>query len=150
DIGIALLALCWALTGNRRGQGRGRALCCLPSVALGGLVVLALIQASPLSEGLLRVLDPATATLRSSLIPRVAERVGGDPAAPVPLPAATLSQDPEATLHAAAWLAGAWIVFQSVLGLSDGRGALRRIGGCVAANAALLAAFSLLQALTWN
>jgi O-antigen ligase len=148
DVGVALLAVCWAFGGRRPLHGRG--LSCLPGLALGGLVVFALIQASPLTDRGLRVLSPGTARLRASLIPRAAERVGGDPLPPVSLPAATLSQDPEATIHAALWLAAAWIVFQCALGLSDGPGALRRFSRCFAANAAVLALFSLFQALFWN
>ena len=80
----------------------------------------------------------------------MAELVGGDPGPSVPLPAATLSQDPEATLHAAAWLAAAWIVLQSVLSLSSRREALRRFSLALSINAAALALYSLVQALTWN
>jgi len=148
DVGVVLLALLWALGG--RPLDRRWAVCCLPSLALGALVLLALLQAAPLPEGLLRALSPATARLRSSLIPRVGELVGGDPGPSVPLPAATLSQDPEATLHTAAWLAAAWIVLQSVLNLSSRREALRRFSLALAINAAALALYSLVQALTWN
>src|SRR5262249_28543709 len=147
-IGVAALALLWAF-GERR-SGRVRALFCLPSLALAGLVLLALVQAMPLPTWLLRPLAPGTAARRAGLIPHSGERVGGDEGAPVPLPAATLSQDPESTLHAAAGLAAAWIVLQSVLGLADGRGALRRFGFALTANAAALALFSLIQAATWT
>ncbi len=148
DIGVVLVALLWAVGG--RSVDRRRGLCCLPSVALGALVLLALLQAAPLPEGLLRVLSPASAQLRTSLVPRVGEIVGGDPGPAVPLPAATLSQDPEATIHAAAWLAAAWIVLQSVLNLSPSRAMLRRFSLALAINAAALGLYSLVQALTWN
>ena len=148
DIGVVALGLLWAF-GERRVE-RQRALFCLPSVALGALVLLAVIQATSLPGCLLRIVSPAAAALRTSLIPSAAERVGGDSRPPVPLPAATISQDPEATLHVAAWLAAAWVVLQSVLGLSSGHKALRRFSLALAINAAVLALFSLVQTLTWN
>jgi O-antigen ligase len=148
EIGVVLLAVLWAWGGRR--TDRGRALYCAPSLALAGLVVLALFQATSLPGGVLRVFSPATATLRASLIPPAAERVAGDPGQVVSLASATLSQNPEATFHVAAWLAAVWIVFQAVAGLADGRGALRRFSWFVAANATVVALYSMFQALFWN
>jgi O-antigen ligase len=148
DVGVLFLAFLWAF--GERSFDRRRAISCVPSVALSALVLLAVLQVVPLSEGVLRALSPGTARLRSSLIPRAAERIGGDVSPPVPLPSATLSQDPEATIHAAAWLGTAWIVFQSAVGLPSRRGALRRFSLAVSINAAALALYSLVQALTWN
>jgi O-antigen ligase len=148
DVGVLFLALLWAF--GARSFDRRRSICCPPSLALSALVLLAVLQVVPLSEGVLRALSPGTARLRASLIPRVAERIGGDVSPPVPLPLATLSQDPEATIHAAVWLGAAWIVFQSVIGLPSRRGALRRFSLAISINAAALAIYSLIQALTWN
>jgi hypothetical protein len=119
--GIALVALLGVVAG--RGQERTRPLRCGPSLALGGLVLLSLVQAMPLPGGLLRRIAPATAALRADLLPAAPERVAGDPAPPVPLPAPTLSQHPEMRLDAATRLAAGWALFQAVLGL---RGVTRR------------------------
>jgi hypothetical protein len=127
---------------------RARRLTCLPSLALAGLIVLALFQAAPLPEGLLRVLSPGSASLRSALLPASAERVLGDPGPAVPLPTPRLSQDPDETIRSAAALAAAWLLFQGVLGLGDG--SLRRLAVAFSLNATLIALFSIVQALTWN
>ena len=74
----------------------------------------------------------------------------GDASPPVPLPAATLSQAPGETADAAARLAAAWLLYQGVVGLGGGYGALRRFAWAVAANGAALALFAVVQALTWN
>jgi O-antigen ligase len=144
------LGLLWALSGAARRLERPEAHCCLPGLALAGLVLLAFFQAAPLTEGLLRLFSPGAAALRGSLMPGAPEAVAGDPVPAVPLPAATVSQDPEATRHAAIWLLAASVVLQSVLGLSSGRQALRRFCLALGVNAGLVALSSLLQALTWN
>lgn len=149
-VGAGAVAVLAALSG-RNAPGWGT-LASPPSLALAGLVVLALIQVVPLPGGLLAVLDPSAAALRRELLPETPERVLGDTAPPVPLPPATLSQRPGATYAAAARLAAAWLLFQGVAGLGRGGGyeAFRRFGWVVAVNAALLGLFALVQALTWN
>ena len=148
EVGLVLVtALGWL---GRRGPGWRRDLLCTPSLALGGLVLLAVLQATPLPGNLLGRASPSAAALRSSLVPDRSERVAGDPGAPVRPPAPTLSQEPGATLDTAARLAAAWLLFQGVLGLGGGPRPLRRFGLALAGNATLLALFALIQALTWN
>src|SRR5258705_13933162 len=57
-LGIFLLAILALVI--RAGTDRVRALVCLPSVALGGLVLLAALQAAPLPPGVLKRISPAT------------------------------------------------------------------------------------------
>jgi O-antigen ligase/tetratricopeptide (TPR) repeat protein len=148
DLGIVLLAVLAVLIG--RGSNRGRGLPCIPSLALAGLVLLALAQAVPLPGSLLRWAAPGTYALRASLTPGVPERAGGDEVPPVVPPSATMSQDPDATLGTAMRLAAAWVLFQAVLGLGGGPASFRRFGLATAANAALLALFAMVQSLTWS
>ena len=122
----------------------------LPSVALGGLVLLGLAQSTPQPERMLAVLEPSTSALRRALLPDVPERVGNESAATIPLPPSTVSQEPGTTRETAWSLLVAWMLFQAVLVLGGGYDALRRLGWFVAANATLLALFALIQALTWN
>ncbi|MHB1559939.1 MAG: O-antigen ligase family protein [Isosphaeraceae bacterium] len=118
-----------------------------PSLALGALTLLAVFQATSLSPVALNRLMPSAAA-RSGLLPAQPERVQGDDGASVPLPAGTLSLDPDVTLQTAARLAAAWLLFQGVSGLgASGRVRLARL---VTANAALLALFAVVQSLTWN
>lgn len=124
-------------------------LCGLPSLALGGLVLFACFQATPLSARVLAGIAPATAALRSMSAPLTPERVLGD-AAPIPLPAWTLSLDPDSTLQTAARLAAAWLLFQGVLGLRGGSAVLTRFAQAVVVNAVLLSLFAIVQALAWN
>jgi len=147
-VGIGLTAVPGALAAWTSDRPGPRA--CLPGLALAGLTLLALAQAAPQPEPLLRRVAPATAALRSRLLPGVAERVSGDPGPPVPLPAPTISQDPEASINQAARLAAAWILFQSVLGLGGGLATLRRFGLALVGNCTLLALFSLIQLASWN
>jgi O-antigen ligase len=122
----------------------------LPSVALGGLVLLGLAQSTPQPEGMLAVLDPSTSALRRALLPDVPERVGNESAATIPLPPSTVSQEPGTTRETTWSLLVAWMLFQAVMVVGGGYDALRRFGWFVAANATLLALFALIQALTWN
>lgn len=148
DLGIVLLAslaapIAW-------GSDRGRGLPCIPSLALAGLVLLALAQAVPLPGGLLRWVAPGAHALRTGLTPGAPGRVRGDAAPPVAPPAAAVSQDPDATLGTAMQLAAAWVLFQAVLGLGGGRDSFRRFGRATAVNAALLALYAMVQSLTWS
>lgn len=142
---VAVVAALWG-----RSPPGWRSLTSPPSLALGGLVLLALAQAAPLPPRLMAALDPGGAELRRVYLPAAPERVLGDSAPPVPLPPATLSQAPGETADAAARLAAAWLLFQGVVGLGGGYTALRRFAWVVAANGAALALFAVIQALTWN
>ena len=149
------LALAIALLGvlamfSRSGTEPIQRLSCLPSLALGSLAVLAVVQALPLPAGLLGWLDPTTAAFHANLLPAHPEIVFGDPAAPVAFPAHTLSVEVPATVHAALRLTAAWVLFQAVLGLDGGFAGLRRLGLVLAANATLMALVGLAQKLTWN
>ena len=146
--GSALLGTVAMFT--RPGSNAMRRLTCLPSLALGGLAVLAIAQATPLPAGFLRRLDPVTAALHGDLLPAQPEVVLGDPAAPVAFPPQTISLEPGVTVQAAVRLAAAWVLFQAVLGLTSGFAGLRRLGLVLTANATLLALVGLVQALTWN
>jgi hypothetical protein len=119
-------------------------------VALLGLLGLALFQATPLPEAWLKWISPAAAESRASLAPPTAARVRGDAREPVAPPAPTLSEKPDETVRTATRLAAAWVLFQAVLELGGGHGALRRSGRAIAVNAALLSLFALIQALTWT
>ncbi|WP_406698969.1 O-antigen ligase family protein [Singulisphaera sp. Ch08] len=147
-LGIFVLAILSLVI--RAGTDRTRALICLPSVAMGGLILLAALQATPLSPSILKRISPATVALRADLTPPVAERVSGDEGQPVALPASTISLDPDASRRAAMRLAAGWVLFQAVLGLGLGTASLRRFGIALTANAALLSLFSLIQMLSWN
>jgi hypothetical protein len=146
--GAGLVAVVGVLYG--REPAALRHLTSAPSLALGGLVGLALFQATPIPERLLRKLDPSTAALRASLQPGEPERVAGDDAPPVGLAPPTLSQAPGMTLETAGRLASTWLLFQGVIALGRGFPALRQLGWAVAINGAVLALFSLVQSLSWN
>jgi len=147
-LGIALLGTLAMFT--RPGINPMRRLNCLPSLALGGLAILAVAQSTSLPAGFLGWLDPVTAALRGDLLPAQPEVVHGDPAAPVAFPPHTISLEPGMTVQAAVGLAAAWVLFQAVLGLTSGFAGLRRLGLVLAGNATLLALVGLVQALTWN
>jgi tetratricopeptide (TPR) repeat protein len=127
-----------------------RRLRCLPSLALGGLVLLAIAQATPLPADCLAWLDPTTSTFHNSLLPPKPEVVLGDPAGPVRVPPHTITLEPGATALVAVKLAASWILFQAVLGLTSGYAGLRRLGLVLVANATLMSLVGLAQALTWN
>lgn len=148
EVAAGTAAVLAALFGGR--GVRWKSLGGLPSLGLGGLVILGLVQASPMPARVFRFLDPNAAALRAELLPSTPERVIGDPGPIVALPRATISQEPGATLDTAARLTAAWLLFQAVVGLGGGYGALRRFGWAVAVNAALLSLFALVQSLTWN
>jgi O-antigen ligase/tetratricopeptide (TPR) repeat protein len=130
-------------------SGRGRWVC-LPSLALLGLVLLALFQATPIWRGGFSSFAPLSAALRANLLPKQPEQVMGDSGPAVALPAATLSLEPDSTLQTAARLAAAWLLFQAVLGLQSAPGVSVRFARVVVFNAALLALFAIVQGLTWN
>ena len=148
ELGIAVLAVLASVAGWR--AGRSPHLLCLPSVALLGLIGLALFQATPLPDRWFRAIDPAGREAREALAPRVAAQVRGDASGPVAPPTLTLSENRDETLRAAARLTAAWVLFQAVLALGGGYAALRRLGVVLAGNAVLLALFSVIQALSWN
>jgi O-antigen ligase/tetratricopeptide (TPR) repeat protein len=147
-IGVAALAIVGAVSGW--GKHRSRDWLSAPSLILAGLLVLALIQRASLPESFLKLVSPPSAALRTSLLPRVPERVSGDEGPTVPLSRPTLSQEPEATSDLAVRLAATWILFQSVLGLRGGYRTFRRFAAAIVGNATLLALFSLVQSLSWN
>jgi O-antigen ligase/tetratricopeptide (TPR) repeat protein len=148
ELGIAALAAISIVAGWR--AGRSSQLLGLSSVALLGLIGLALGQSTPLSETWLGRLSPAAAETRSALAPAAPVRVRGDAGAPIAPPAPTLSENRDETLRAAARLTAAWVLFQAVLALGGGHAALRRLGLVLCVNAAMLALFALIQALSWN
>lgn len=114
-VGLAILGIA-----TDRGADRARRLLCMPSLALGGLALLAMAQALPLPMPLVGALAPAVQSLRAASVPDRPFGVLGATGEPVLPPPSTLSLEPEAAAHAAAALAGAWIVFQATLGLRGG------------------------------
>jgi O-antigen ligase len=148
DAGVVLVAVLGMV--SARGVDRVRNLSCAPSLALAGLVVLAAVQVAPLPGGIFQRVAPSSASLHAALAPEAPARVLGDPGPAVGPPAPTISQHPEMTVDAAARLAAAWVLLQAVLALRGGDGALRRFGTAMAVNAALLALFAVIQALSWN
>lgn len=149
-LGVAILGLTVLTSVSAWNTNRWRALWCVPSLALAGLVLLGAWQAASLPTPLWRALAPTESALRSSLVPGQVDRVAGDRQPPVPLPRPTLSQNPEFTRSAACRLAGAWLLFQAVLCLKDPRASFRRFGVVTAVNACLLSLVSVLQWLSWN
>jgi O-antigen ligase/tetratricopeptide (TPR) repeat protein len=148
DGGLVLLALLQWLSAPR--SDWARRLFCLPSLALGGLALWALVQAAPLPAAVEQTLAPATHAWRSGLVPAAPQAVVGDMRLPVSPPAQTLSRDPEASLRTAAQLAAAWLLFQVVLGSGTGASPLRRFALFTVSNASLLTLFSIAQALSWS
>ena len=148
EVGVGVAAVLVAVMGC--GPAVWKNLTGWPSLGLAGLVGLAAIQASPMPARWHAALDPAGASDRAALLPDAPERVQGDTGPPVRRPPATLSLNPGATRDVAVRLAAAWLLYQAVLGLGVGPGALRRFGWAFAANGAALALFSIVQALTWN
>ena len=138
-----------AALGGRR-DGWRRRLLCGPSLALLGLVALAIVQATPLPDPLFRRIDPAAAEILDRLIPDQTGRVVGDPLPPVADPSRTISRSPESTRDVAARLLAAWLLLQAVLGLGGGTSTYRRFCRVVAINATALALFAMVQALSWN
>ncbi len=131
----------------RAGGGR---LVHLPSLALGGLVLLAVFQSMPLGSGVLSWIAPSSAALRTSLLPEQPEQVMDTPGPGVPFPAATLSVDPDLSLQTAARLAAAWLLFLRVSRMRNDPRVLVRFANVVVFNSVLLALFAIIQALTWN
>jgi O-antigen ligase len=148
ELGIGALALLATFAAWR--AGRRLRVFTAPSLALLGLIALARFQSTPLPDGWLRTVAPATATTRAALAPGTPVRVIDEESNPVAPPAPVLSVDRDESLRAAARLTAAWVLYQAVLALGGGHGALRRYGIVLAVNAALLSLFALVQALAWN
>ena len=148
DLGIAVIGL---LTAARLWQsGRWGLLLGPASVALMGLIVLALFQAYPLPPHVLKAIAPHAANQWASLIPIAPERVIGDDLPAVALPPPTLSMIPDQTIHMTSRLIAAFVLFQCVVALGGGYEALRRFGLATCVNATLLALFAIIQMLSWN
>ena len=142
-VGVALLTL----LNYRRPSGsnpRG-GLVRLPGLALMGLVLLALFQATPLGHGVLSWIAPSLAASRAKLVPDQPEHVLGDTDVAVALPPATLSLEPDSTLQIAARLSAAWLLFQAVLGLKGAPAPHCDSCSVVIFNAMLLSLFAIVQ-----
>ena len=146
-LGILLVTLLGAATG--RGD-RWRSLTSVPSLAMAGLVLLALTQASAWPGRLMGRVAPSTVAFERSLGPGVPSRVLGDPGQPVEPPGTLLSVAPEMTIDTAVRLAAGWALFQAVIASGRRPGSSARLGIALAANAALLALFAVIQMLSWN
>lgn len=147
DAGIGLVAVLQVFN-NRRSNDVSR-LSAAPGLALLGLSVLALAQAASLSGPSAAIANSIHLT-ESDLSPKRAERILGDSSSPVASPSQTISLNPEESVNIAVRLAAAWVLFQCVLGMGGGFAAYRRFAAATAANAAIMALFSLVQAATWN
>src|SRR4051794_36601523 len=148
EVGLLLLLVLNLIAGPR--PGWSQRVFSAPSLALGALALLALVQSLPLPAVVEGSIAPRTHAWRTGLVPDVPQRVQGDSQPPIPPPAATLSHDPDASLRTAAQLAAAWLLFQCSLGLGGGTGSLRRFGLATVANASLMTVFSIAQALAWS
>ena len=150
--GVALVALAGALSGRSGERPGWRSLTCVPSLALGGLVVLALAQGLEWPGRLAADFRPSLTAFPASLAPAVSSRVLGDWGGPVGAPSRALSQYPELSIDAAMRLAAGWVLFQAVMqmGGERGRAALRRLGLVLAINVALIALYTLVHTLSWN
>ncbi|MGE3820222.1 MAG: hypothetical protein AB7I30_12450, partial [Isosphaeraceae bacterium] len=109
-----------ALSAIAGGGFRPAALRSAPSLAILGLILLAVAQVIPLPGALHKVLDPAGFRLHAELLPEAPDRLLGDDQAPVPLPQPALSQAPGLSFEAAGRLAAVWLLFQAVMGLGKG------------------------------
>src|SRR4051812_15025687 len=76
DLGLVVLAISGLLATGR--SDWARRLVCMPSLALAGLALLALVQAVPLPALALKTIAPSTHAWRTDLAPGFAERVKGD------------------------------------------------------------------------
>ncbi len=154
--GVTLAAGASALAAREgEGEGRGggwRSLTCVPSLALAGLAMLALVQGLEWPGRFAAELVPSLTAFKASLAPAVAARVLGDWGGPVGAPSLALSQYPELSIDAAMRLAAGWALFQVVMqkGGERGRAALRRLGLVLAANVALVAFYAVVHALSSN
>jgi hypothetical protein len=148
--GIALLAVLRLVIGGITRIDRTRQLLSLPSLALGGLALLAVLQAIPAPGSLVATISPATVRLRGELVPAGPQSLIDASVAPVSPPASTIALDPEAAWREAARLAIVWVLFQCVVGLDGGARLLRRLGMVTAINAALMTLFALIQAFSWD
>jgi O-antigen ligase/tetratricopeptide (TPR) repeat protein len=148
DVGLVFLVVEGLLNGRR--SDWARRLFCLPSAALAMLALLALVQAVPLPIPVVRRIAPSTHAWRTGLAPSAPEGVEDDEQPRVSGPAATLSQDPDASVRTAAQLAASWLLFQAVLSSGTGYRPFRRFGVLTVVNASLLTLFSIAQALAWN
>lgn len=148
EVGAGVAVVLTALSGSLR----WRNVVSLPGLALLGLLALAVVQASPLPGGVVAVVDPASAALRAALLPDRPERVVGDAAAPVSLPAPTISQAPGETLDAAARVLATWLLFQAAMGVGLGGGypGLRRLAWVLALNATVLSLVGIVQMFAGN
>jgi len=149
-LGAAIVVLAVASLIASWNSNRLRAILCVPSLALGGLVLLSVFQTVPLSSRWFQTLAPEEAAFRSTLAPPESERVIAAEFSPVDPPRSTLSQNPELTRSAACRLAGAWLLFQAVLCQQEPFALLRRFGIATAINACMLAFVSTVQWLSWN
>ncbi len=147
-LGIVLVTILAGLAGfsSRRRPVLGS----LPGLAMIGLIGLALVQGLEWPSQVLVKVLPASTPERLTLAPRVPTRPLGDSGPYVKPPEWTISGCPELTLDAAVRLAAGWCLFQAVVSLRLGPGALRRLGLALAANAVLLSLFAVTQTLTWN
>ena len=136
--------------GPQRGPRSTGLLARLPSLALGGLVLLAVFQSTPLSHGVLSWIAPSWAALRADILPEQQEQVAHAPGPAVPFPATTLSLDPDSSLQTAARLAAACLLFLSVSRMKNDPRAVAIFAKVVVFNSVLLALFAIIQSLTWN
>ena len=145
-LGLAVLSLAIAALAFAGGR---RPSLVSPGLALAVLAGLGTLQAATIGPGAVAALSPATAADRAELTPLKAETVAGLEAPPVAPPASTLSLDGESSRAVASSLALAWLLFAAASGATD-PGERRRFALAVGANAAALALFAVVQALTWN
>ena len=118
--------------------------------ALLAIVGIALLQAVPLSESVIRSISPGTVEARSAIIPKVLETVRGDHRAAVGGPASTISLDSCETWHGLVRVAAIFLLFDCASRSRLRYAMLPGFAKLLTVNATLLAMFAMGQALTWN
>ena len=118
--------------------------------ALVAIVGIAVFQALPLSEGVIRIVSPGTLQARSAVLANPSLTVLGDSLPPVAAPASTISIDPNETRYALVRLAAIFLLFDCAARARFGYLAFEWFAKSLVFNSTLLAMFSLAQGVTWN
>jgi O-antigen ligase/tetratricopeptide (TPR) repeat protein len=139
---VLVLAAVDALAG-----GRGPLSTCPVLLCLAGLILLGVLQLTPLSRPLLEKLSPGTARLYERLLPEKPERLpGGDAERTAEsVSGCTLSLHPGATREEVIQLLAVFALFAVVRSGTDSGASLRRLSVAAVANGALLALFGFVQ-----
>lgn len=114
------------------------------------IVGIALLQAVPLSEQVIRRISPGTLEARAAIMPKVLETVRGDNLPPVGGPSPTISLDPCETWHALVRVVAIFLLFDCASRSRLRYAMLPGFARFLAINSTLLALFAIAQGLRWN